>query len=355
MTDRSIAVVGLLSKPGPGSHFLRELLPFLARDFAIEFFTSDEELQLSDTADVPRFHFLRLQERNNLRKFKRCLVFYEDSPSYGFVRFALAAIPSLLIPLDLAVDRLFVDQPWQFLDPKDVSLESQLFSACPVVAPPHGVLQLQEHARNFSLLPIPFSESPTTLRDVVETIGYAGRYPGEDWAEDFLDAAIRSELKVKWLVNAETAPIAEGFIKLYLERRNLESLAIELVQSETEEQERENIRKLDLFFFGRHDLRRSPPTAFYRALAMGVPSLALDFGPVSEVPNSALLKIPVGRQISSTIFHAITLLKESRDYREILNLGGRRYIELVHDPRVVYADLLELLNLQTASELSRWV
>lgn len=332
--------------------FLCELLPCLIRDYEVEVFTADEDL--SEHLEVPVYHYLRLADRDSAKPFTAALAFLEDSPSLGFVRFSMVSIPLVLIAIDATVHRLFESQYWEFIDPAKVSLVDQVFTkpfaigtlSIPALETVKGCLK-REHI---------FGTSVPVRRKVNEkktsddfTIGFTGRYFIEDRVESILDVVLDANMKLQWIVSQDEEKPVRDFIELYFKRREKqvsEQVTVQIVKNFNEE--RDALAKCDTFVFLRADLLRSPPSALYQSLAIGLPVIVSDF--ISEL--SCAVVIPAGRGLEDALFKALNEIRSSDSLRQELSKRSLIYAETVHDPALVYEDLHQYLNL-SGNELAK--
>jgi glycosyltransferase involved in cell wall biosynthesis len=81
-----------------------------------------------------------------------------------------------------------------------------------------------------------------------------------------------------------------------------------------------------------------------RALSLGRPLVVSDLGWFAELPDDAVLKVPVDAREVSRLAAALTLLLERADLREAVGRLGREYVEREHGVERVaelYAAALE--------------
>lgn len=288
------------------------------------------------------YHFTRLPELDEaVGGFDCSVALFEDEPQFLPTMFGINSLPGILVAFDGVGERLFLSQPWQFRDPKLASLNEQIFETPSLVAftSVHAMNGVSRRGRTLTTaLPVSLPSKSAAGSESGRVLGYAARYPREEWAEVIFDSAVSLGLRIKWVVPERSVQAAAGFAALYGERRGLKDVcAVVGVRDFTGEIQ--ELSECDLFFYGKHDLRRSPPTALFQALALGIPSVVLDFGPAAEIPDWAVVKVPVTRGVGKGVTIALKALLENQALRQHFSVKSRSYIELMHYPEAVLADL----------------
>lgn len=317
----------------PSVLFAKELIPRLKHEIIL----------FSDSAS-PGFpvvnHYTRLpQIDEEVGGFDCVISTFEDIPEFLPTIFAINSLPGVMVAFDGVGERLYLSQPWQFKDLKVFPLNQQVFGSPAVVAftSTHAMNAVSRSGLSLTTA-IPIAMPKVNASQGKGVIGYAARYPREEWAEALFDSAVALNLKIKWVVPKRFVEVAIGFVKLYCERRDLSDICT-VVGASSFEEEIAELSTCDAFFYGKHDLRRSPPTALFHALALGIPTVVVDFGSAAEIPDWAVVKIPVSRGISASITTALKSLVENHELRRLLFAKGRAYIELVHAPSAVCSDM----------------
>ncbi len=344
----------------------RELAPRLCSEFELELFSDDAGVKIGGVQGIQAQHFLRMFERENAAPFDAVLTFVEDSPRNLFTRFALVGSGALCVAIDATLERMFVASPWEFEDPKDVPVVTQTLAPAFAV----GVMNAFAAGEVRSLLlakPVFGTALPIRQASAGEKeraaerdgekfcIAYSARYFVEDRARAVIDAVLSliaagSSIRLDWLCTRSNEKDVCDFLSIAAQRRGLDlSEIVRIVPVRDFESERIALAAADLFLFLRGDLLRSPTSALYHALALGVPSVVLDFGPVSELPESVVVRVPAGAGEDAALRRALTELMTSAPLRSALSKRAIEYIEDVHSPDAVIEDLRSVIRSHATS------
>ena len=334
--------------------FMREILPMLEERYQVVKFS--EELEQNP------IHNLYSMDRKN--PFDYSLTFNEDRKGGIYYRFASLALPGVLVIADANFDRLFFDSPWQF---KDLSIEPLLKQ---IVENSSSIVVLNDHAlsnvrglkltsdKSFFGITIPCRKRSSIEEKLIEqqqaiplfVIGYAARYLNEEKAHEVIETLIelkRSDIPVKllWLVRKIELEAIQQFLQIEAERHfvDLKSL-VELKLVESFDEERQALCLTDVFLSLRKDFLHSPPTSFYHALALGIPTVAMELGPVMGISKSSALWVPTGAGEGRGLLEAVKAVYENPELSVALSKESRAYTDLVHNPDLVTSDLIQILE-----------
>jgi hypothetical protein len=336
------------------SLFMLEILPLLEANY--------EVVKFSEEPEFNPIH--NLYSIDSVSPFDYSLTFNEDRKGGIYYRFASLALPGVLLLADANFDRLFFDSPWQF---KDLSIEPLLKQ---IVEHSTSVAVLNEHAlsnvkslglnKDNSLFGISLPCRKRTLgeQNLIDeqqtsplfVIGYAARYLNEEKAHEVVEILLelkRSQMPIKllWLTRKSELQDICRFLKIEAERHliDLESLVeLQLVQSFKEE--RQALCRTNVFLSLRKDFLHSPPTSFYHALALGIPTVAMELGPVMGISKSSALWVPTGAGESRGLLEAIKAVYGNKELTGALSKESRAYTDLVHNPDLVASDLIQILE-----------
>lgn len=336
------------------SLFMSEILPILEANY--------EVVKFSEEPEFNPIH--NLYSIDNVSPFDYSLTFNEDRKGGIYYRFASLALPGVLLLADANFDRLFFDSPWQF---KDLSIEPLLKQ---IVEHSSSVAVLNEHAlsnvKSLGLksdnslfgISLPCRKRTLSEQNLIEqqqttplfVIGYAARYLNEEKAHEVIEILLelkRSGMPVKllWLIRKSESQDIYRFLQIEAERHliDLESLVeLQLVQSFDEE--RQALCRMNVFLSLRKDFLHSPPTSFYHALALGIPTVAMELGPVMGISKSSALWVPTGAGESRGLIEAIKAIYGNSELTGALSKESRAYTDLVHNPDLVASDLIQILE-----------
>jgi glycosyltransferase involved in cell wall biosynthesis len=341
--------------------FLQEILPYMRQALNVDLYSEEP---LENTGAFPIHTLFENDERS---RYAASIVFLEDRPSGIFYRYAATSLPAVTVLCDANFERLFEASPFRFRDPKETPLLKQMVekSAAVVTTNLHSLSTL----RGFypEGMPIPWSSTvvPCSVRsereeelisartsDSSTRIGYAGRYLTEDRACAVIESIIAIEeeypIRLLWLSRADDRKYLQSFLQTEGERRGRDlSEIIELRVVDNFTEEREALCSCNIFLSLKSDLLRSPPSSFYHALALGIPTITLQIGPASEIPAECHLQIPPGKGEAQALHTALVSLVANPEVREQLSRSSRDYMALVHNPRMVAEDFLSLLRSQS--------
>lgn len=334
--------------------FMHEVLPLLEESY--------EVVKFSEESEYNPIHNLSSMDRSH--PFDCSLTFIEDRKGSIFYRFASLALPGVLVLLDANFDRLFFDSPWQF---RDLSIEPLLGQ---IVENASSLAVLNDHVlanvrdlkldseKSFFGLSLPCKRRSASELEKVNlqqeasmfTLGYAARYLNEEKAHEVIEILLelkRADYPVRllWLVRKLELSSIKNFLKIESERHliDLQSLVqLELIESFDEE--RQALCQTDLFLSLRKDFLHSPPSSFYHALALGIPTIAMELGPVMSISKSSALWVPTGAGEQRGLIEAIKALYRNQDLGLALSKESRAYIELAHSPELVASDLVQILK-----------
>ena len=333
---------------------MHELLPILEEKF--------EVVRFSDEPGCYPIH--NLNEIDLKEPFDYSLTFNEDRKSGIYFRFATLALPGVLVLADANFDRLYFSLHWQFTDLSKKPILTQMIENASSIA------VLNDHAlsnvRNLKLdeskslfgIQVPVrqrssAEERMINQDSLKTdfcLAYSARYLNEEKSHEVIETLLELKrsgvpAKLLWLTRKTEIESIRSFLDIEAQRHMTDiQEQVELVVVENFVAERETLCRADVFLSLRKDFLHSPPTAFYHALALGVPTVASEIGPMMAVPKSSLLFVPAGAGEEQGIFTAIRSIYENMELRRELSEQSRKYASLVHDPKIVASDLLQILE-----------
>jgi len=334
--------------------FMHETLPILEARF--------EVVKFSDEPDYRPIHTIFTADRS--KPFEYSLTFNEDRKGGNFYRLASIALPGVLVLADANFDRLYFETPWQF---KDLTIEPLLKQ---VVENASAIAALNEHAiSNVRSLGIVEENSlfgiqvPCRQRSEIEeglisehrskenfVIGYGGRFLNEEKAFEVIEVLLElnqanTSVKLLWLTRETDYQQTVEFLKLESERHQVDLHSmVEVIKVCSFIEERQALCRANLFLSLRKDFLHSPPTAFYHALALGIPAIASELGPMMSVPKSSVLFVPAGAGEAYGLLEAIRGLRNNPSLSFSLSEESRRYTNLVHNPSLVGSDLIQILE-----------
>jgi len=333
---------------------MHELLPFLEKRF--------EVVKFSDEPEYHPIHNIFALDR--LNPFDYSLTFNEDRKNGIFYRFASLALPGVLVLADANFDRLYFELHWQF---KDLSLEPILQQ---IIQNATAVAVLNDHAlsnvRNLKLqdekalfgIQLPCRPRKKEEEKLIERqlaapefcIGYGGRYLNEEKAHEVIECLVelnRAKIPVKllWLSRRTELETIQDFIDLESKRQLVDiGSLVEILLVESFIEERKALCRTDVFLSLRKDFLHSPPTAFYHALTLGIPTVAIDLGPMMSIARSSALWVPAGMGEAQGIVEAVKSIFENPAAGMNLSEESRKYTNLVHHPELVASDLIAILE-----------
>lgn len=321
--------------------YSQEVLRHLPCD--VELFLDDDELRFFEGKELPfpAFHFLRIAERDEAQPFDVFVYNIEDHPSTLFCKHAAALYPGIVVFHDLELSRMSPE--------KDTVAKLLCEASVAIVKNAHGLydeqIQRSKVPAYVTANPISTSMFPERgaareklqLKEGTFAICFTASVPLEDRLFAVLDGAPQ---RTHWLLfSAHERRFAEQF----LARR---SANVELLDVFTFDALRSILPAFDLLVAPKFDVRRDMSIALPLAWAAGVPTIGLDFGPATELPNDMMLRIHPGRGEAKELTLAIKAVSEDANLRATLCTSARRYVELVCDPVLVVADLLAILSEQ---------
>jgi glycosyltransferase involved in cell wall biosynthesis len=338
------------------SLFMHELLPYLEEKYEVTKFSAEPEY-------LP-VHNISSSDRK--KPFDYSLVFNEDHKEGMFYYLASFALPGVLVCVDVDFERLIYHDTRQFKDIKKHSTLWQITSRATTIAAQNeiGFLVLSQLAgiEKKTLVNIRVPCSPRTLEELeaVEKrlsvipdqlrVGYFGKYEAEDNIYKAIESILAvnqrgTDAKLVWIVADGDKNNIEAALDFQANCRatNLKEM-VELKVVKNFEDERTILSDVDVFLYLRKDLKRCASSAYYHAMTLGIPAVCLEFGQISYMSESVCIKVPAGVGELHGIVEAMLGLAANASLRKQLSVESVNYASLIHDPKLVAQDLIEILE-----------